>query len=89
MKSKDIVDNTMKKLQKHLLNINNENETTCIEQCLLESKRTIIKKHSDYVRDSTIQKNVQQFIANMFDKKKDDAIKISNNIKKNCEKEGF
>ena len=90
MKSKDIVDNTMKKLQKHLLDINNDNDTTCLEECLKESKKIINKKHSDYVRDSTIQKNVQQFISNMFDNKKNEAIKISKNvIIKKCEKEGF
>jgi len=90
MKSKDIVNNTMKKLQKHLLDINNECVPTCIEDFLKDSKKVIVKKHSDYVRDNGIQKNVQQFISNILESKKEEAIKMSKNIIiKKYEKEGF
>ena len=88
MKSKDIVDNTMNKLQKHLLEINNDS-LSCIEECIKESKKIIIQKNADYHKNSNTQKIVQDFISNMYENKKEEAIKISKNISRNIEKEGF
>ena len=89
MKSKDIIDNTMRKLQKHLLDLHNSN-TTIIEDFLKDSKKIIIKKHSDYIRCNDTQKIVKEFITNIYENKKDDAIKMSQNIiNKKAEQQGF
>jgi hypothetical protein len=43
-------------------------------------RRMITKKYIDYKKDKDIQGQVYNCISNVFDKKKDEAIKISNNI---------
>ena len=89
MKSKDIIDNTMRKLQKHLLDINDTN-TTSIEEFLKDSKKIIIKKHSDYIRSNDTQKIVKEFVSKIYENKKDDAIKMSQKIiNKKTEQQGF
>ena len=89
MKSKDIVDNTMNKLHKHLLEINSNNNVSCLEECLKESKKIIIQKYNDYEKNCTTQKIVHDFISNMYENKKENAIKLSKNINNNIQKEGF
>ena len=49
----------------------------------------IIQKNADYHKNSNTQKIVQDFISNMYENKKEEAIKISKNISRNIEKEGF
>lgn len=83
MKSKDIVDNTMNKLKKHLLDINEYNKDICLENCLNYSKEIIEKKHIDYQNNININNSVKNCISNIFENKKQEAIKISNNIRNN------
>jgi hypothetical protein len=80
MKSKDIIDNTMDKLKKHLLDFNNESEKFSLIDCINLSKRTIEKKHENYVDNETIKNNVKDIMSNIFEEKKDDAINISINM---------
>ena len=81
MKSKDIVDNTMEKLRKHLIEINDESKTTSILECLQISKQNIEFKHDNYKNNQNIQENVKNLISKIFEEKKDDALNISNSIK--------
>lgn len=81
MKSKDIVDNTMDKLRKHLIEINDESKTTSILECLQISKQNIELKHDTYKNNQNIQENVKNLISKIFEEKKDDALNISNAIK--------
>jgi hypothetical protein len=80
MKLKDIIDNSMDKLKKHLLNINELSSDICLDDCLLPSKNIIEKKHSEYKTNMKIQKIVNELVANIYETKKNDAINISNNI---------
>jgi hypothetical protein len=70
MSKKDIVDIIMNKLQKHLLELNNYCSNLCFEEFIIESKRVIIQKNTDYHKNSDIQKIVQDFITNMYETKK-------------------
>ena len=81
MKCKDIVDNTMEKLKKHLMEINDASQTTSILECLELSKQSIELKHETYKNNQKIQENVKNLISKIFEDKKDDAVNISNVIK--------
>jgi len=80
MKSKDIIDNTMDKLKKHLLDFNNESEKFSLIDCINLSNRTIEKKHENYVDNEKIKKDVKDIMSNIFEEKKEDAINISINM---------
>ena len=85
MKIKDIVDNTMNKLQKHLIDINKENINTHIMPEIIDFSRKIInKKFIDYEKNNNgIKENVIDFISDIYDSNKDGAIKMSCSIKIN------
>lgn len=80
MKSKDIVENTMEKLNKQLLQINDDVKDTCLKDCIDFTRRIITKKYIDYINDTNLQKNVSSCISDIYDKKRNDAIKISQSI---------
>ena len=92
MKSKDIVDNTMDKLKKHLLEINNNSKDTILQDCIDISKKIIENKHDSYKNIEVVQNGVKEVISKIFEDKKADALNISNNfhneIMKNIDK-GF
>jgi len=88
MKIKDIIDKSMEKLHKNLIDFNknifNENfYQKSFINTLLESKNLIETKHLDYKNNLEIQKNVIDYISDMFEKKKVDALEISNKILNN------
>ena len=94
MKIKDIIDNSMEKLNRKLNNINNTmyENSTLYEDILKLSKDKIDTKYNDYKNNEIINKNVQNFITNMFENKKKDAINIFNKIEEDnnkIEKIGF
>ena len=79
MKSKDIIDNTMEKLKKYLMEMNSSDKESFPE--LIDfSRKMIKKKHIDYNNNSNIQSIVQDLICDIFETKKKDAIEISKNI---------
>jgi hypothetical protein len=80
MKSKDIVDNTMNKLKKHLLDINNNLKNNILDECIDISKKVIENKYEKYKNISSVEKDVKNVITKIYEEKKDDAINISNNI---------
>ena len=88
MKIKDIIDNSMEKLHKNLIDFNtsifNENfYQKSFLNSLIESKNLIESKHLDYKNNLEIQKNVINFISEIFEKKKENAFEISNKILNN------
>lgn len=85
MKIKDIIDNSMEKLHKNLIDINanifnEEFYQKSFLNSLKESKNLIDSKHLDYKNNIEIQQNVINFISDMFEKKKENAVEISNKI---------
>ncbi len=89
MKIQDIIDNTMEKLKKHLLNINKEElKTKTIPEIIDYTRKIITKKHIDYEKNNNgIKKTVTNYISDIYHSKKDDAIKISSKIKQMEQKE--
>jgi hypothetical protein len=80
MKIKDIVNETMNKLNKQLLEMNNELEKYVFKETYTHQRRMINKKHIDYTNDKELQNNVIKCISNIYSKWKEEAIKISNQI---------
>ena len=80
MKLKDIVSNTMEKLNKHLNDLNKADDL-CFESVIDYSRKMIRKKHIDYTKYPDINNSVNYCIGNIYSKKKDDAIKMSDNVK--------
>jgi hypothetical protein len=84
MKLKDIVDSSMTKLNKHLKDIYdesyNDDEFHIMENILEEQKKVIENKYKEYKNSEETQQKVEEFIADIYDKKKDDAIKMFNNL---------
>ena len=82
MKSKDIAKKTMDKLNKHLTEMNKA-DTSCYENYIVDSRRTIRKKYIDYNNIEAINNGVNQCLKNILSSKKNDAINISKNINQN------
>lgn len=83
MELEDIVKNSMDKLHKHLLSINNDSDNKYFEECLEQSKRMIEKKYNDYITNAKTQKVVKDFISTIYEQKKEDAVTLSNYV--NCD----
>lgn len=79
MKSSDIVNNTMEKLQNHLLEMNKNNKTQ-FEEVIDFSRKMITKKYNDYDNKRDLQDNVNDYISNIYHTKKDKATNIFNNL---------
>ena len=80
MKSKDIVSNTMDKLNKHLNELNKA-DNLCFESVIDFSRKMIRKKHIDFIKDPNINNGVNYCVTNIYSDKKNDAIKMSENVK--------
>jgi hypothetical protein len=89
MKSKDILDNTMLKLNKHLLDINKSLKDDIIDELIDKGKNIIKNKYNNYKNNEDIKKNVTDIISNIYEEKKEDAINMSNNIIKNSNNDGY
>jgi hypothetical protein len=80
MRSNDIVKNTMDKLRNHLTDFRTSNENIIDKEHLTHCRRMIEKKFLDYTNNEETQEIVNDLICNIFQKKKNNAIKISKNI---------
>ena len=84
MKLKDIVDNSMDKLNKHLKNFYNESkndeEFILMDQIFEDQKNLIDNKYNEYKDNEETQKKVEEYITDIYDKKKEDAIKLFNQV---------
>lgn len=72
----DLLDKTMFKINKQLNDINCNNEEM-IEESLYLSKKHIKEKFDKYKSDNQIKNKVNQLLSNIYEDKKDEAIKIS------------
>ncbi len=82
MKLNDIIDDTMSKLRKHLIDINKESINTHVMPEIIDFSRKIInKKLIDYEKNNNgISKDVVNYISTIYDSRKDEAIRMSNSI---------
>lgn len=84
MKIDDIVDISMDKLHKQLSMFHNEikdNNTYQINNTLFLSEKEILdEKYDDYKNNEYTQKIVKNYITNIYNKKKDDTIKICSEL---------
>lgn len=83
MKLNDIVDEAMEKLKNYLLEINEEakNRKEFDYQIIRFGKSLVLGKYNDYKNYEGINEDVNELMANIFDRKKNEAIKKSKNIK--------
>jgi len=89
MRSKDIVTNTMTKLKKQLLEINNESKDIFLNDCIDYSRRIINKKYIDYTNSNELQEAVHGCVSDIYFLKKQKAINLSKNVKQNIKIPGF
>jgi hypothetical protein len=79
MKSSDIVNNTMDKLNYHLLEMNKD-EPTQFDEVIDYSRKMINKKYIDYNKDEVLNSNVNYLMSNIYNEKKDKATQIFNTL---------
>jgi hypothetical protein len=77
MKVQDIVDTTMTKLNHHLSQFVCDKSGKLIQKYLDEVKNEIDKKLDDYKTNKTINTGVKSVISDIYEQKKDDAVKIT------------
>jgi hypothetical protein len=81
----EVFDKTMDKINKQLNDINNANEEM-IKESLNLSKKHIKEKFDKYKSDNSLKIRVNEILNNIYEEKKDDAIKISKKIIENFDK---
>ena len=79
MKFKDIVSNTMCKLNSHLNDIN-KNDKNTYSEIINFSRQMINKKYNDFTHSDTIQDGVKNCMSKIYDNKKEEAIDIAKNV---------
>lgn len=83
----DIIDKSMEKLNKHLNDFYHESlkddEFIIMDKIFEDQKLKIENKYQDFKNNSDVQEKVKEFITDIFDKKKEHAIKLYNNTIKN------
>ena len=79
MKFKDIVSNTMLKLNSHLNDINKSDKNTYSE-IINFSRQMINKKYNDFTHSDTIQNGVKNCMTKIYDNKKEEAIDMAKNV---------
>jgi hypothetical protein len=77
MKVQDIVDTTMTKLNHHLSQFVCDKSGKLIQKYLDEVKNEIDKKLDDYKTNKTINTGVKSVISDIYEQKKDEAVKIT------------
>jgi hypothetical protein len=82
MKSKDIVEKTMEKLNNQLLDINNDDKVL-FNDIMDYCRKMINKKYIDYQKDEAIQKNVEKLLINMYETKKHQAKEMAEKVLNN------
>ena len=79
MKSNDIVENTMEKLYRQLHNFNKD-EKEALPDVIDYSKEMIKYKYTQYEKNPTLKKSVNKLLFDIYDNRRDKALKIANNI---------
>jgi hypothetical protein len=88
MKSKDIVDKTMEKLNEQLNSINNDNKMS-FEEFTTHCRRQINKKYIDFKKDTNIQEKVENVICSIFENKKLYATDVAKKVMENNNNYGY
>ena len=73
----------MEKLYKTLLNIHKNADNTLNCNCLDQSEKEINNKFKNFLENKNTKKIVGEYLSNIYENKKDDSIKIMNDIKNN------
>ena len=84
MNLKDIVSNTMEKLNEHLNHINKTHPNT-FKEIITFSRQMINKKYIDFVNNTDIQNGVGECMSNIYEKVKPEATNIAKTVIKNKE----
>jgi len=84
MKVKDIISNTMDKLNIHLNDIN-KNEKNALKEIKTFSRQIINKKHNDYKNNEIIKEGVIKCMTNIYETKKEEASNMAKNMVRNIE----
>ena len=79
MKVKDIVSNTMDKLNGHLNDIN-KSQKNALKEITTYSRQIINKKHNDYKNNEIIQEGVMNCMTNIYESKKEEATNIAKKV---------
>ena len=81
MKIKDIIENSMVKLNKHLLDLNNNLNSTILDKYVMDIKKRIDDKLDNYIKNSNnIQDSVNDLIKEKYISMNKNAISICNNL---------
>jgi hypothetical protein len=94
MNMQDIIDKSMEKLNKHLKDFYNESmkddEFIIMDKIFQEQIVNIENKYNEFKNNNEIKKKVEDFITQIYDKKKEKAIKLYNNtLLKDNEDNGY
>jgi len=79
MKLKDIISNTMEKLNFHLNDINSSDENT-LKEIKTYSRQIINQKYNEFKKREDIQNGVKNCMSIIYDNKKDDAKNIAQDV---------
>ena len=94
MNMQDIIDKSMDKLNKHLKDFYNESmkddEFIIMDKIFQEQIVNIENKYNEFKNNDEIKKKVEEFITQIYDKKKENALKLYNNtLLKNNDENGY
>jgi hypothetical protein len=88
MKAKDIVATTMEKLNSHLNEIN-KNDSEVFNEVIDFTRKMINKKFIDFQNNSSVQENVGNFVCNIFETKRNQAMDMAKNVVKISKFDGY
>ena len=81
MNFNDIIENTMNKLKNYLLNfVNDSIKNNGLQQILEQIPKIIQDKHNNFINKDDIKNHVKHYMGIIFTSKKEDSIKILNNL---------
>ena len=94
MNMQDIIDKSMEKLNKHLKDFYTESlkddEFVIMDKIFQEQIINIENKYNEFKNNDEIKKKVEEFITQIYDKKKENALKLYNNtLLKNNNDNGY
>ena len=80
MNTESIINKIIEKLKYHLLEINNNLIEKYFDECIKYSKININNKYNEYINNNELKENIYLSIKQIYENKKEDAIKIYKNI---------
>ena len=80
MKINDILESSMNKLNKHLLELNSNLDPTIMNNHISNIKELINKKFEEYNKNNTTHDNVDKIIVDRYSKVHQNAVQICNKL---------